>query len=278
MIGAYSRVKQIGAGSYGKVILVKDKGGNYACIKQIDMGKLSSRERKDASNEVRVLAALQHPYVVSFRESFSQRDNLYIVMDYAEGGDLYKKVEKTRRAGAAFAEPQIARWMAQSFLALKYIHEKHVLHRDLKSQNLFLCGKDTLKVGDFGISKVLESGGGFAKTCVGTPFYLAPEICKERPYSWAADIWAMGIILHELCSLKVPFDAPNIEHLVKKITHGPIPRIPPRYSTHLESLGADLLDRDYRRRPSAETVLQRPYFQEEIRSMLRSKDRSKGAL
>merc|ERR1719424_501347 len=103
-------------------------------MKVVDMSRMSSKERKDASNEVKVLSALKHPYIVSYRESFNEDHKLCIIMDYCEGGDLFKHIDRVKRKCQHISEAKVIRWMTQSFLALKYLHDKHVLHRDLKSQ------------------------------------------------------------------------------------------------------------------------------------------------
>eukprot|EP00913_Durusdinium_trenchii_P034078 g31897.t1 len=118
-------------------------------------------------------------------------------------------------------ESQILCWFTQAMLALKYIHERHVLHRDLKPGNFFI-NNGALKMGDFGIAK--------ARTQIGTPYYLSPEVCDEEPYAWPSDIWAMGCILFELCALKVPFEGPNIHRLVQRILMGSVPLVPGSYS------------------------------------------------
>lgn len=267
--GGYTKVREIGAGSFGKAILVKDPENRQYVLKAIDISRMDAKERKDAVNEVRVLSSLKHPYVVSYRESFLDGKTLCIVMDYAEGGDLYNRVAKQRKAQQNFTESQIVRWFTQGSLALKYMHERHVLHRDLKSQNLFITGSGRLRIGDFGIAKVLDNTAAFAKTTIGTPYYLSPEICQERPYSWSSDVWAMGCILYEMAALRVPFDAPNIRALVSKITRGPMPIVPSRYSADLQRLCADLLQREERKRPSSTDVLRYPIVQTEIRVMLK---------
>lgn len=267
--GGYTKVREIGSGSFGKAILVKDVEGRQYVLKAIDISRMDSKERRDAVNEVRVLSSLKHPYVVSYRESFLDGRTLCIVMDYAEGGDLYNRIAKMRKAGQNFTEPQIVRWFTQGSLALKHLHERHVLHRDLKSQNLFLTASGRLRIGDFGIAKVLDNTAAFAKTTIGTPYYLSPEICQERPYSWSSDVWAMGCILYEMAALRVPFDAPNIHALVMKITRGPMPAIPSRYSSDMQRLCGDLLQREERKRPLATDVLRYPIIQTEIRAMLK---------
>jgi NIMA (never in mitosis gene a)-related kinase len=241
---------------------VHDHEGKYYVMKTIDMSSMDKKQRRDAINEVRVLSCLKHPYIVSYRESFSENSMLAIVMDYADGGDLYQKVSRTRKAGQSLNERQILRWFTEASLALKYMHDKHVLHRDLKSQNLFLTSTDRLRVGDFGISKVLESTAAFARTAIGTPYYLSPEICQEKPYSFGSDVWALGCVLHEMAALRVPFDAQNIQALVQKITRGPMPQIPSIYTADLRQLCTDLLARDQAQRPSASEIIQRRYVQD----------------
>lgn len=265
----YAKIKDIGQGSYGKAVLVQDRDGKLYVMKIIDMSRMDSKQRKDAANEVKVLASLKHPYIVSYRESFTEHRNLAIVMDYADGGDLHDRISKTRKAMKTFGEDKIVRWFTEATLALKYMHDKHVLHRDLKSQNLFLTSQDRLRIGDFGISKVLENTAAFARTTIGTPYYLSPEICMEKPYSFSSDIWALGCILYELAALRVPFDASSLQSLVQKITRGPAPVLPSVYSADLRQLCTDLLNREQSQRPAAPEILQRHVIQTEIRRMLR---------
>jgi len=265
----YAKIKDIGQGSYGKAVLVQDKDAKLFVMKIIDMSRMDSKQRKDAVNEVKVLSSLKHPYIVSYRESFQEHRHLAIVMDYADGGDLHERISKTRKAMKTFAEEKIVRWFTEATLALKYMHDKHVLHRDLKSQNLFLTSQDRLRIGDFGISKVLESTGAFARTTIGTPYYLSPEICMEKPYSYSSDIWALGCILYEMAALRVPFDASSLQSLVHKITRGPTPTMPSAYSTDLRQLCTELLHREQSQRPAAPEILQRTVIQAEIRRMLR---------
>merc|ERR1719160_105376 len=264
----YVKVRDIGQGSYGKAMLVHDQDGKLYVMKTIDMGGMDKKQRRDAINEVRVLSCLKHPYIVSYRESFSENSTLAIVMDYADGGDLYQRISRTRKAGQSIPERQIVRWFTEASLALKYMHDKHVLHRDLKSQNLFLTSSDRLRVGDFGISKVLESTAAFAKTAIGTPYYLSPEICQEKQYSFPSDMWALGCVLYEMAALKVPFDAQNLQALVQKIVRGPMPPLPPHYTQELRALCGDCLAREQNSRPTATDIIQRRYIQDEIRKML----------
>ena len=106
-------------------------------------------------------------------------------------------------------------------MALEYVHGRRVIHRDIKTQNIFLTGNNTIKIGDFGISKVLETTCQNANTVVGTPYYMAPEACQSEPYTSKSDVWALGCILYELCSLKKAFEADNLLGLVFKIVSEP---------------------------------------------------------
>jgi len=170
--------------------------------------------------------------------------------------------------GKFFAQDQILRWFTQSVLALKYIHDMHILHRDLKSGNFFLSKSGNIKMGDFGIAKVLECTAACAQTQIGTPYYLSPEICYGKPYAWGSDIWSMGCILYEMCANRVPFDAPDLKSLIKKITQGPTPELAETYSPEIKALQKELLERDVAKRPAASEILKKPLVQEAVRKML----------
>jgi len=264
----YAEIRKIGEGSFGKAILVRTDDGSQLVCKMVDVSQASTKETQDAIKEGRLLAAFKHPYIVRYRENFIDNGWLCILMDYCEGGDLCKQIEKAKKSRSPIAEEQVLRWMTQALLALKYIHDKHVLHRDLKSSNFFLSKSNNLKMGDFGIAKVLSCTAACARTQIGTPYYLSPEVCQEKPYTWPSDIWAMGCILYELCALKVPFDAANISGLVQKICRGPTPVIVASYSDFVKNLCTEMLSRNQSGRPSAESVLQRPRMQGIVKQML----------
>jgi NIMA (never in mitosis gene a)-related kinase len=234
----------------------------------IDISRASKQESEDALKESQVLSSLKHPYVVRYRESFHEAGFLCIVMDYCEGGDLNQKIKRTRQAGSRLPEDQVMLWFTQAILALKYIHDKHILHRDLKSGNFFISKAGNMKLGDFGIARVLECTAACAQTQIGTPYYLSPEICQGKPYAWGSDIWSMGCILYEMCALKVPFDAPDLGKLIKQITKGPNPDLPEEYSDSVREIMQELLDRDPERRPQAATILKKAAVQDMVKRML----------
>jgi NIMA (never in mitosis gene a)-related kinase len=254
----YKKVKVVGKGSFGYAVLVQHcVDRKLYVMKIIDVSRMERKQKEEALNEVVVLKSLRHPFIVSYRESFMNKGCLCIVMDYADGGDLYAKITKQKQLGTGFSEEQILDWFVQICLAIKHIHERHILHRDLKTQNIFLTSTGHVKVGDFGIARVLQSTYDCAKTAIGTPYYLSPEICQERPYNQKSDIWSIGCMLYEMTSLKHAFDAKNIKGLVLKILRGSYPPIPEVYSADLRGIIEDLLQRSPQQRPSAKKVLRK---------------------
>eukprot|EP00450_Noctiluca_scintillans_P007356 CAMPEP_0194495186 /NCGR_PEP_ID=MMETSP0253-20130528/12869_1 /TAXON_ID=2966 /ORGANISM="Noctiluca scintillans" /LENGTH=471 /DNA_ID=CAMNT_0039336407 /DNA_START=106 /DNA_END=1521 /DNA_ORIENTATION=- len=264
----YTESRKIGEGSFGKALLVTDSEGMKLVCKMVDVSQASTRETQDAVKEGKLLGTLKHPYIVRHRESFMDSGWLSIVMDFCEGGDLTKQIEAAKRRRAPFSEELVLRWHTQAMLAIKYIHDRHVLHRDLKPSNFFLSKSGNVKMGDFGIAKVLASTMACARTQIGTPYYLSPEVCQEKPYTWPSDIWAMGCILYECCALRVPFEAASISGLVQKICRGPTPIVPPAYSDFVRQLCTEMLCRSAKGRPTAEDILARPKIQSIVKMML----------
>jgi len=280
----YHKVKEIGSGSFGKAYLVScaravDKEKKLLVMKEVDISKMDVRERKAAQVEVQVLASLKHPYIVRYSESFvHDHKTLCIVMDYCEGGDLFKHIEQCKRQRSQIPEQQVVRWFTQMALALKHMHDKNILHRDIKTQNVFLTKRESrseagrlgcVKIGDFGIAKVLDSATALARTQVGTPYYLSPEICQKRAYAQPSDVWALGCVVYELCAMHVPFEANDLPQLVNKIVCAPVARIPTaQYSRELSDIVYELFARQACQRPTAEKVLQKKMLQQEIQRMI----------
>lgn len=281
----YEQVRTVGEGSFGKAILVRRTaqpssrrpsaagreeeaaGGASLIVKMVDVSRATKKEREDALQESQVLSSLKHPHIVRYRNNFLEDGWLCIVMDYCEGGDLSGRIKKKRQQGGCFAEKQVLWWFSQGVLALKYIHERHILHRDLKSSNFFLSKSGNLKMGDFGIAKVLECTAACAQTQVGTPYYMCPEICKGKPYAFGSDIWAMGCILYEICAKRVPFDGHDLKSLIQSITRAPIPDLPQDYSKELNAILRKMLSRDPKLRPEADDILKLPLIIEILKRM-----------
>ncbi|XP_036009687.1 serine/threonine-protein kinase Nek1 isoform X7 [Mus musculus] len=263
----YVRLQKIGEGSFGKAVLVKStEDGRHYVIKEINISRMSDKERQESRREVAVLANMKHPNIVQYKESFEENGSLYIVMDYCEGGDLFKRINAQK--GALFQEDQILDWFVQICLALKHVHDRKILHRDIKSQNIFLTKDGTVQLGDFGIARVLNSTVELARTCIGTPYYLSPEICENKPYNNKSDIWALGCVLYELCTLKHAFEAGNMKNLVLKIISGSFPPVSPHYSYDLRSLLSQLFKRNPRDRPSVNSILEKGFIAKRIEKFL----------
>ncbi|XP_014724348.1 PREDICTED: serine/threonine-protein kinase Nek5 isoform X2 [Sturnus vulgaris] len=256
----YAIIKQIGEGSFGKIFLAKGKMDNEPCvIKEINLTKMPVKEKEASEKEVILLAKMKHANIVTFYASLQEKNKLYIVMEYCDGGDLMKRINMQH--GVLFDEDQILSWFVQISLGLKHIHDKKILHRDVKAQNVFLSNNGKVaKLGDFGIARQLNSTTEFAHTCVGTPYYLSPEICENRPYNNKTDIWSLGCVLYELCALKHPFQGNSLHELVLKICRGRFQPVSPNYSYDLRMLISQLFKISPRDRPSINSILRKPFL------------------
>ncbi|KAL0963686.1 hypothetical protein UPYG_G00309570 [Umbra pygmaea] len=264
----YEVVRQIGEGAFGKAFLARDRrrdgdGDSQCVVKEVNLRKMSPREKEASKKEVTLLAKMKHPNIVSFFKSFQESTSLYIVMEYCDGGDLMRKIHMQR--GLLFTEEQILDWFVQICLGLKHIHDRKVLHRDIKAQNIFLTRNGMkAKLGDFGIARMLNNTMELARTCVGTPYYLSPEICENKPYNNKTDIWSLGCVLYELCTLRHPFEGSSLSQLVVKICRGRYNPVSTRYSYDLRLLVTQLFKVSPRDRPSVNSVLKRPLLEKRI--------------
>lgn len=263
----YTGIRKIGEGSFGVAVLVQDSDGAQSVCKSLKVGAAAYEDLVAAKKEARLLAHLRHPNIVRYRTSFLDWGWFCIVMDYCDGGSLSARIERSARNGTPIPEDQIVSWVAQIVMALEYLHDKGILHRDLKPGNMFLSHNDIV-VGDFGLSKVLDCTMACAKTLVGTPYYLSPEVIQDKPYFWPSDIWSVGCIIFELSALRVPFEGANLAALAQKICSGPLPEIPPRYSAALRELCLDLMTREPEDRPCASAILRRPFILENAQIVL----------
>lgn len=177
---------------------------------------------------------------------------------------MFHKIAKQKELGTLFPEQQIVTWLVQMALAMNYVHDKKILHRDLKTQNIFLTSKGDIKIGDFGIARVLQHTYDCANTAIGTPYYLSPEICQEKPYNQKSDIWSLGCIFYEIATLNHAFDAQNMKGLVQKILKGTYPPLPEVYSADLKKLLSEMLIKDPNKRPSIKKILEMPFMKVKI--------------
>ncbi|XP_071594604.1 serine/threonine-protein kinase Nek3 isoform X4 [Heliangelus exortis] len=264
----YQVLKVLGEGSFGRALLVHHRISDqkYA-MKEIRL-PLSSSGVENSRKEAVVLAKMKHPNIVAYKESFEANGHLYIVMEYCDDGDLMQKIKHQR--GKFFPEDTILCWFVQMCLGVKHIHDKHVLHRDIKSKNVFLTQNGKVKLGDFGSARILAHPLSYACTYVGTPYYVPPEIWENMPYNNKSDIWSLGCILYELCTLKHPFQANSWKHLILKICKGSYNPLPSHYSYELHYLIKQMFKRNPKSRPSASTILARSCLTKLIKNCLPS--------
>ena len=259
MIRDYVIKERLGIGSFGVVYKVlKKSNNNIYVIKQIPLLGLTAQQINDVKLEARILSSVRSPYIVKYYESFEDNNYLNIVMEYCDGGDLCEFINKNKKTKYLLKEDLIWRIFIKITIGLATLHKSKILHRDLKTLNIFLTRNLDIKIGDFGVAKILTKTG-FAKTVIGTPYYLSPELCDEKPYNDKSDVWALGCILYELSTYKHPFNAKCQASLVLKILNSKPEPIHKYYSEHLQKLIYLILDKDHLKRPSCNDILNLPF-------------------
>ncbi|EGB06941.1 hypothetical protein AURANDRAFT_28499, partial [Aureococcus anophagefferens] len=253
-------LKVLGSGSFGRAMLCRDRrSGEEVVVKEIKCE--DAKALAEAKSEADLMAQHEHSnicrYVASFADEPSQK--FYLVMEYADGGDLAGAINRRRSAGRYWPEADAMSIFVMCLVAVRHCHAKRIVHRDIKAANVFLTKAGVVKLGDFGVSKRLRGREGatvLAQTQVGTPYYLSPEIFEGQAYGFKSDVWSLGVLLYEVLALKVPFEARSMAALCRLVTGAKDPKpLPPAYSPQAAALVKQLLARDPSRRPSADRVL-----------------------
>ncbi|KAJ5376852.1 hypothetical protein N7509_013738 [Penicillium cosmopolitanum] len=293
----YEILEKIGCGSFGIIRKVKRKtDGFILCRKEINYIKMSQKEREQLTAEFNILSSLRHPNIVAYyhREHLKASQDLYLYMEYCGGGDLSMVIKNLKKVNKYAEEEFVWRILSQLVTALFRCHYGHdpaevgsnilgpqakasglkgkqgqvtILHRDLKPENIFLGSDNTVKLGDFGLSKQMQSHD-FASTYVGTPFYMSPEICAAEKYTLRSDIWAVGCIMYELCAKEPPFNARTHIQLVQKIREGKFNALPDCYSPELKNVIGSCLRVNPDHRPDTAALINLPI----IRLMRKEKE------
>ena len=255
----FELISKLGEGAYSVVFKVKRKADSkiYA-LKKVKLKKLSEKEKQNALNEVRILASIKSTFVISYKEAFidETEPSLCIVMEYADKGDLYQKITHFKRMGYNFDELDVWKIFIQMTKGLKALHDLKILHRDLKSANIFLFSDGTAKIGDLNVSKVAKKGLGYTQT--GTPYYASPEVWRDKPYDSKSDIWSLACVTYEMLTLHPPFRAESMKGLYEKVIKGKYPKISEKYSSDISELLKLLFKLNPKDRPSCGDILKNP--------------------
>uniref|UniRef100_A0A8C4P387 Serine/threonine-protein kinase Nek9 n=1 Tax=Dromaius novaehollandiae TaxID=8790 RepID=A0A8C4P387_DRONO len=264
----YIPIRILGRGAFGEATLYRRTEDDSLVVwKEVDLTRLSEKERRDALNEIVILALLQHENIIAYYNHFMDNTTLLIELEYCNGGNLYDKI--LRQKDKLFEEEMVIWYLFQIVSAVSCIHRAGILHRDIKTLNIFLTKANLIKLGDYGLAKKLNSEYSMAETLVGTPYYMSPELCQGVKYNFKSDIWAVGCVIFELLTLKRTFDATNPLNLCVKIVQGnrAMEVDSTIYSRELIQMVNSCLDQDPEKRPTADELLEQPLLNKRRREM-----------
>ncbi|KAG0720116.1 Serine/threonine-protein kinase Nek6 [Chionoecetes opilio] len=234
------KVKPLGRGAFGEAFLVK-KNSQLLVMKKINVKNMDPKLVKYQLQEAELLRSIQHPNIVSYKAHAFKDDMVCILLEYCEGGDLLQEIKRQAETKRPFAEETVSEWIRQLASGLKYIHAIRIIHRDVKPNNIFLSSnRKTLKIGDFGVSKLLPDGSLFTSTMLGTPVYMGPEVLQGSRYGAKADMYSLGASIFHVATFSYP---------------QPHKEVPVVYSVRLRHLIAVLMSQRPEDRPSANDTL-----------------------
>ena len=258
-------LSKLGDGSYSVVYKVRRKAdGNIYALKKVKLQNLSEKEKENSLNEVRILASVKSAFVISYKEAFIEEEDksLCLVMEYADKGDLYQKIVQFKKMRCLVDEVDVWRIFIQMTKGLKALHDLNILHRDLKSANIFLFSDGSAKIGDLNVSKVAKKGLGYTQT--GTPYYASPEVWEDKPYNSKSDIWSLACVTYEMLALHPPFRAEDMEGLYHQVIKGKYKNICSKYSPDISEMLKVLFKVKPEERPSCQEILNHPLVKKRL--------------
>ena len=256
----YIKIRRLGEGTSSEVYLVKDvKTEMLYVAKEMYIKNFEEKMLMQLFSETKILEALTHPNIIKLYEFYKTKsEKLVLILEYAEGDDLYKKILERKKK--YFLEKDIKKWIIQLTKALKHSHDHKILHRDLKTSNIFLNKENDIKLGDFGLAKNLGKIEFSIGGMLGTPVYLAPEVIQTSVISYKSDVWSLGIVFYEMLSLNFPFYATDLSSLIKKICNDDLDDLPHVFSKELKDFIFWILDKDVDKRPDVYQVFNSAFF------------------
>jgi serine/threonine protein kinase len=261
----YKIERELGSGSSGVVHLIRHKKTKELFAMRTVQLDPTEKSRLDES-DIRFFKNLKVPTILEYREYKIEDSFLYTVQEFAEFGTLNQKIAEKRSRENNFTVEETLDYMTELILGLYSLHEKGLIHRNIKTDNLFICKGNILKIGDLENAKATETGN----TLCGTVFYIAPEVFTYQNYDIKIDVWAAGVILYELIMLKKPFDGQNTDVIKEKIKNNSYEPLPNNTDERLKILLKQTLNPDPSQRSTSEDLLKLEFISERIKELFDS--------